>query len=172
MGLEDIKKLREITLVGINECKQALADAKGNFDAALRVLRERGAQVMEKRSARATRQGIVDSYIHFGGNLGTLVEVNCETDFVARTDAFKKFVRDVSMHIAAVSPLYVKREDIPESIAAGVANMDEYAKEHCLLEQAYVKDDSMSIGDYLRNTIAQTGENIVIKRFARFCLGE
>ena len=172
MSVSDIKKLRELTQVGINECKEALAEAKGDFDKALKVLKQKGAKIMEKKSARVTSQGLVEAYIHFGGNLGALVEVDCETDFVARTEAFKKFVKDLSMHVAAVNPTYLKREDIPADVSSKIENIEEYAKEHCLLEQIYVKDNAITVGEYLRNVISQTGENVVIKRFARFALGE
>lgn len=172
MSVSDIKKLRELTQVGINECKEALAQAKGDFDRALKVLKEKGAQIMEKKSARTTSQGLVEAYVHFGGNLGALVEVDCETDFVARTDAFKKFVKDLSMHVAAINPIYLKREDIPAEVSSKIENIDEYSREHCLLEQIYVKDNTITVGEYLRNVISQTGENVVIKRFVRFALGE
>ncbi|MDD5195291.1 MAG: elongation factor Ts, partial [Candidatus Omnitrophica bacterium] len=158
MSVGDIKKLREMTLVGINECKEALKQAHGDFDKALKVLREKGAQVMEKKSSRATRQGLIEAYVHFGGNLGALVEINCETDFVARTEAFKKFAKDLSMHIAAINPSYIKREDIPADVASKLEGIDEYAKEHCLLEQLYVKDNAITIGDYLKDMISKTGE--------------
>ena len=172
MSLSEIKKLRELTSVGINECKKALEEAEGNFDKALQILKKRGIHVMEKKRERVTSQGLIEAYVHFGGNLGALVEVNCETDFVARTAAFKKFVKDLSMHVAAINPRYIKREDISQDVASTIENIDDYAKEHCLLEQFFVKDNAITVGDYLRDVISQTGENIVIKRFARFFLGE
>jgi elongation factor Ts len=172
MSMDAIKKLRDITSLGVGDCKNALAEAKGDFDKALEVLKKRGADMMAKRKDRKISQGLVESYIHHGGNLGVLVEVNCETDFVARTDNFKKFVRDIAMHIAAVSPAYVKREDIPQSEIAKIGNIDEFAKQYCLLEQAYVKDSKITVGDYLKSIISQTGENVGIRRFARFGLGE
>lgn len=172
MSVEDIKRLREMTSRGINECKKALADAGENFDGALKLLRERGAQVIDKKSGRSATQGLVESYVHHCGNLGALVEINCETDFVARTDSFKKFVKDIAMHIAASAPVYVKKEDIPPTEAAGTPNIEEYAQQCCLMNQAYVKDAKITVGDYLKDMVAQTGENIVIKRFMRFSLGE
>ncbi len=172
MSLEKIKQLRELTSLGIAECKKALVESNGDFDKALKILRQRGVEVIEKKKGRMTSQGLIEAYVHFGGNLGALVEVNCETDFVARTDAFKKFVKDIAMHIAASNPRYLKREDIPEEEKAKIENIDEYAKENCLMEQVFVKDSSKTIEDYLKEIISQTGENIVIKRFCRFYLGE
>lgn len=172
MGLPDIKKLRELTSLGINDCKKALSESKGDFDKALKILKSKGVQMLEKKSSRVTRQGVIDSYVHFGGNLAVLVEVNCETDFVARTDVFKKFVKDMAMQVAAANPEHIAKEDISEDILKSVKNKDEYIKQYCLLEQTFVKDNKLLVGDYLRNTVSQTGENIVIKRFVRFSLGE
>ncbi len=172
MGLSDIKKLRGLTSLGINDCKKALSESKGDFDKALKILKSKGIRMLEKRSSRATGQGVIDAYVHFGGNLATLVEVNCETDFVARTDVFKKFVKDIAMQVAAANPEYVAKEDIPKDVLKDVKNKDEYIKRYCLLEQAFVKDSKLSVGDYLRDTVSQTGENIVIKRFVRFSLSE
>ncbi len=172
MGLSDIKKLRELTSLGINNCKKALSESKGDFGKALKVLKSKGAQMLEKKSSRATCQGMIGSYVHFGGNLAALVEVNCETDFVARTDMFKKFVKDMAMQVAAANPEHIAKEDISEDVLKDVKDRDEYIKQYCLLEQAFIKDNKLSVGDYLRDTVSQTGENIVIKRFVRFSLGE
>ncbi len=172
MGLSDIKKLRELTSLGINDCKKALSESKGNFDKALKILKSKGVKMLEKKSSRATGQGRIDSYVHFGGNLAALVEVNCETDFVARTDVFKKFVKDIAMQVAAANPEHIAEEDIPKDVLKDVKNKDEYVKQYCLLEQAFIKDNKLSVEDYLRDTVSQTGENIVIKRFVRFSLGE
>ena len=172
MSLTQIKKLRELTLLGINECKKALEKAQGDFDKALKILKERGAQVMAKKSSRQASQGLVDAYIHFGGNLGAIVEVNCETDFVARTEVFKQFVKDVAMQVAAASPDYINREDIAEGDLKKIDSIDEYAKDKCLLEQMFIKDNKLTMGQYLSDAVSKTGENIVIKRFTRFMLGE
>lgn len=172
MGLTDIKKLRELTSLGINDCKQALSESKGDFNQALKILKSKGIQMLEKKGSRATSQGAIDSYVHFGGNLAALVEVNCETDFVARTEMFKKFVKDIAMQVAAANPEYVAKEDIPEDILKSVKNEDEYVKQYCLLEQSFIKDGKFSVGGYLRDMVSKTGENIVIKRFVRFSLGE
>lgn len=172
MGLSDIKKLRELTSLGINDCKKALSESKGDFDKALKILKSKGIQMLEKRSSRTTGQGRIDSYVHFGGNLATLVEVNCETDFVARTDVFKKFAKDIAMQVAAANPEHIAKEDIPKDVLESAKNKDEYIKQYCLLEQTFIKDSKLSVGDYLRDTVSQTGENIVIRRFVRFSLGE
>lgn len=172
MDVEKIKKLREITSLGINDCKKALEESQGDLDGALKILKEKGISILEKRGARTADFGLIDAYVHFSGDLGSLVEVNCETDFVARTDVFKKFVKDLALHIAATIPLYIKREDIPEEKLKEIENLDEYAKEKCLLEQPFVRDPSKTISDYLKEIVSQTGENIVIKRFCVFSLGE
>jgi len=172
MSVEAIKKLRDMTSVGVNDCRKALADSGGDFDKALKILKERGGQMVEKRSGRQTSQGVIEAYLHFGGNLGAMVEVNCETDFVARTEVFKKFAKDVAMQVAAANPIYVKKEDIPEAVLEAAADKNAWIKEHCLLEQVYVKDGKISVAEYLRDIISQTGENVVIRRFSRFALGE
>lgn len=172
MGLSDIKKLRELTSLGIKDCKKALNDSDGDFDKALKILKSRGIQMLEKRSSRTTGQGMIDSYVHFGGNLAALVEVNCETDFVARTEVFKKFVKDMAMQVAAANPEYVAKEDIPDDVLQSLKSKEEYFKQYCLLEQPFIKDNKLSVGGYLRDVVSQTGENIVIKRFVRFSLGE
>lgn len=171
MSLDKIKKLRESTLLGIGDCKKALFDAQGDFDRALDLLKRKGAAVTDKKQARVTSQGLIDAYVHFGGNLAALVEVNCETDFVARTEVFRKFVKDLSMQIAAASPKYIKQEDIDLKELENIEDKDRYAKEVCLLAQPFIKDSKITIGDYLKDVIFKTGENIVIKRFVRFSLG-
>jgi elongation factor Ts len=172
MDLEQIKKLREQTSLGIKDCKRALEEADGDFNKALQILKKKGIQIIEKKGERKTSQGLIEAYIHFGGNLGSLVEVNCETDFVARTDIFKKFVKDVAMQVAAANPKYIKREEIPQEELSEIEDIEEYAKENCLLEQLFIKDNKITMKEYLQQVISQTGENIVIKRFTRFSLGE
>ncbi len=172
MSLDKIKKLRETTSLGINVCKKALEEVGGDFNKAYETLKKRGIEVMQKKKNRKTSQGLVEAYVHFGGNLGVLIEINCETDFVAHTDIFKKFAKDIAMHIAAVNPKYLKKEDIPQEGLENIEDIDNYTKEYCLLSQIFVKDNSLSITDYLKQVISQTGENVVIKRFVRFFLGE
>lgn len=172
MNLTEIKKLRDMTSLGINDCKKALSESKGDFDKALEILRNKGVQTLKNKSSRTAQQGLIESYIHFGGNLGVLVEVNCETDFVARTDEFKGFVKDIAMQVAAASPEYIKKEDVPKEVIDAIEDKDAYCKRNCLMEQTFIKDSKLSVGDYLRGVAAKTGENILIKRFVRFSLGE
>lgn len=172
MGLDKIKKLRDLTSLGISDCKKALVECQGNFDKALAMLREKGIEVVAKKQGRKTLQGRIESYIHFSGNLGSLVEVNCETDFVAKTEGFKQFTKDLAMHIAALGPRYIKREDVPAADLADAEDKEAYIRETCLMEQLFVKDSAKTIGDCLRDVVSQTGENIIIKRFTRFSLGE
>jgi len=160
-----VKELRERTGAGVMECKRALEEASGNLDRAMAVLQERGIAMAEKKSHRETSQGMVECYIHAGGRLGALVEVNCETDFVARTDDFKKLARDLAMQIVASSPAFVSGEDLPEG-AEGEP------KELCLMLQPFIKDESRTVGDLIKEVIAKTGENIRVRRFTRFELGQ
>jgi elongation factor Ts len=190
-----VKALREKTGAGMMDCKKALLETEGNEEKAIDILRERGLAAAAKRSGRAANQGIVDSYIHMGGKIGVLVEVNCETDFVARNDEFREFVRNLCLQVAATNPTYLKKEEVPEStldkerqiIKAQALNegkpekviekivegrLDKYYRENCLLEQAYVKDEDLAIHELLTNLIAKIGENIVVRRFCRFEIGE
>ena len=171
MSLEKIKKLRDATSLGISECKKALEESDGDFNEALKVLKKRGIAVTARKD-RKTSQGVIEAYVHFSGNLGSLVEINCETDFVAHTDIFKKFAKDIAMHIAAASPRYIKKEDIPAEEIEKIDDIDEYVKNHCLLAQLFIRDNSITVGEYLKQVVSQTGENIVIQRFSCFSLGE
>lgn len=190
-----VKQLREQTGAGMMDCKKALGDSKGNFEEAAKLLRERGIAKAATKSGRETSEGIIASYIHPGDKLGVLVEIACETDFVARTDKFRRFTHDVAMQIAASSPICVRREDIdpkvieqereiyrtqaknegkPEKILDKIVDgkVEKYFAEVVLMEQPFVKDNDKSIGDYVKETIGTLGENIQIKRFTRFRLGE
>lgn len=192
---KDVKELRDRTGAGMMECKQALADAGGDMEKAIDLLRAKGAAKAAKRSAREVSEGTVGSYIHMGGRIGVLVEVNCETDFVARNDEFQALVRDVAMHIAATNPAAVRREDIPADLvererAVYVEQMkesgkpehiwdkivdgklDKFFQESALLEQPFVKNPDITVGELVTEASARTGENIVVRRFARFALGE
>ena len=172
MSIDKIKKLRELSSLGISDCKKALAESGGDFDKALKVLKKKGIELIEKKKSRAVSSGLIESYVHFGGNLGSLVEINCETDFVAKTDVFKQFAKDLAMHVAAASPKYLAKDQVPKDELKGIKDLEEFAKENCLLEQLYIKDNSKSIKDYLKEVVSQLGENIIIKRFARFSLGD
>ncbi len=191
----NVKELREKTGAGIMECKKALIEAEGNIQKAIDVLRKSGMAAAKERVGRTTSEGVIEAYIHPGNRLGILVEVNCESDFVAKTEEFKSFVKDVAMQIAATNPLTVIREDLdkkiiekeleiyrshaketkkPENIIEKIATgkLEKYFQEVCLLEQQYIKDTSKTVKDILMETISKVGENITIKRFARFRLGE
>ena len=189
-----VKELRESTGAGMMDCKKALAESAGDMDKAVDYLRTKGIASAAKKEGRDTKQGIVGSYIHGGGKVGVLVEVACETDFVARTDDFQEFVRNIAMHIAAASPLAVTREEVDPSLinkekeiyrdqmkeqnkpAAIIdkiveGKVDKYYSEIVLLEQKYVKDPDMTVEDYLKSLIGSLGENMQIKRFSRFQIG-
>jgi elongation factor Ts len=189
-----VKALREVTGAGMMECKRALKEANGDIEGAKKILRARGVEVAEKRSGRETKQGVIESYIHAGGRIGAMVEVNCETDFVARTDEFRQLARDIAMQIAAMNPIAVSREDVPkEVIEREVSGYREQAKlegkpegaleeivngrlekfyqEAVLLEQAFIKDPQRIIKDLVLEMTAKTGENVSIRRFQRFELG-
>lgn len=164
VSADDIRRLREQSGAGIMDCKRALEEANGDFDRAMELLRERGIAQAEKRASRTAGQGLVESYIHAGGRIGAIVELNCETDFVARTDAFKTLAHDLAMQVAATSPAAVSEEDLPDGAEGDPAEV-------VLLRQPFIKDPSRSIADIVREAIAKTGENIVVRRFARFELG-
>lgn len=195
ISAETVKQLRNKTGVGMMECKTALKEAGGDVDKAVTYLRERGLASASKRADRVAGEGLVASYIHAGGTLGVLVEVNVETDFVAKTDEFQNLARDLAMHVAASNPQYVKREDVPQEMIqkerdiykaqmAGskkpadimekiiTGKLEKYFQETCLLEQAYVKDPDKKIRQLIAEAIAKVGENIQVRRFARFKVGE
>jgi elongation factor Ts len=160
-----VKELRERTGAGVMECKRALEEAGGNLERAAAVLQERGIAMAEKKAHRETSQGMVECYIHAGGRLGAMVEVNCETDFVARTEDFKRLARDLAMQIVASSPAFVSEEDLPEGAEGD-------PEELCLIRQPFIKDESRTVGDLIKEVIAKTGENIRVRRFTRFELGQ
>ena len=166
--LEGIKALREKTSASLNDVRAALESAGGDESKALEWLRQRGAQIAEKRQGYTADQGRIESYVHHDGRLAALVEVNCETDFVARTPEFLQFCRDVAMHVAAMSPTYVKPEEAPSKAKANAETL----MAMCLLEQPFVKDQQLTVNDVLKALIAKTGEHVVVQRFARFAVGE
>jgi len=162
--VDDVRRLREETGAGVMDAKRALDEAGGNFDKARQLLRERGIASAAKRSDRETNQGIVESYIHGQGRIGALVELNCETDFVARTEAFRTLARDVAMQVAAMNPAGLRPEDVPADAIGGQAA-------NALLSQPFIKDGSKTIEQLVQDVVAQTGENVRVARFARFELG-
>lgn len=167
---ESIKQLREMTSSGVIECKKALEESKGDIKEALEILRKRGVALAAKKAERVTKQGKVESYIHSQGRIGVLIEINCETDFVAKNEEFCKFAKDVAMQIAAMDPKYIKKEEVPQDVLN--KETADYCKRVCLLEQSFIKDQGMTINDYLTSLIVKTGENIIIRRFMRYQLGE
>jgi elongation factor Ts len=168
MSLDAIKELRELTNCGILDCKKALEQAGGDLKKAKELLREKGLQMALKKASRVANEGRIEAYVHNGNKIGVVVEVNCETDFVARNESFIQFSKDLAMHIAAMAPVYLKKDDVPADVAAGGADL----KAICLLEQPFVKDTSKSIQDLLNELVAKIGENIVIGRFIRYKIGE
>ncbi len=190
-----VKELREKTGAGMMDCKRVLAEAGGDTVKAEELLRKKGLAAAAKKSSRAATEGAVASYIHMGGKIGVLVEVNCETDFVARTEGFQALVKDLAMQIAAAAPLWVRREEVPADVVAkeleiakaqmrdqkkpeailekiATGKLEKFYEVNCLLEQPFVKDDKKKIQEVLTDAIAKIGENIQIRRFARFVLGE
>lgn len=189
-----VKELRDKTNAGMMDCKKALTETTGDMEKAIDLLRQKGLAVAAKRAGRETKEGVVDCYIHGGGKLGVMVEVGCETDFVAKTDDFKAFAKNIAMHIAAVNPVAVNRDEVPaeilqrekdiyinqalesgkpqqivEKIVAG--KVEKYLAEICLMEQKYVKNPDLSVQDLLNELVAKMGENISIKKFTRFQIG-
>ena len=163
---EDIKRLRDETSAGVMDCKKALDEAKGDFNKAKEILREKGVARAEKRAGRDTGQGLIESYIHAGGRIGVIVEINCETDFVARTDTFKKLAHDVAMQIAGMpTTLAITEDDLPKDAEGSI-------EETVLLKQPFIRDPKTSIEQLIKDAIAQTGENIQVRRFARYELGQ
>jgi len=187
----NVKQLREETAAGMMDVKRALEESNGDVDGARKVLRERGQAIAAKKSARETHEGLIEAYVHFNGRVGVLVEVNCETDFVARTPEFKEFARNVALHVASMKPLCVAPEDIPQealaeerSIAEKQAaqmgkpenitqrivegRVNKWVSEQALLTQPFVKDPEKTVGDLLQDTIQKLGENVVVRRFVRY----
>ncbi|HEY4256296.1 MAG TPA: translation elongation factor Ts [Candidatus Udaeobacter sp.] len=188
-----VKQLREKTNAGVMDCKRALVESAGDLEKAEAILRTKGVAAADRKAARATKEGIVAAYIHLQGKVGVLVEVNCETDFVARNENFREFVKDITLHIAAAHPLYVSRAAVPgdlieaereiykaqakgkpenvvEKIVEG--KLDKFFSEVCLLEQGFIKNPDETIGDLVKAKIAELGENIMIRRFVRYLVGE
>ena len=188
-----VMALREKTNAGMMDCKKALKEAEGDLEKAETILRKKGITKAETKGDRQTKEGIISSYIHMAGRIGVLIEVNCETDFVARNEIFQAFVRDISLHIAAANPKFLGREEIPESVLAtereialdqvkgkpeAIAEkivqgkIDKIFSEQCLYEQAFIKNPDITIADFVKSKIAELGENLVVRRFVRYAVGE
>jgi elongation factor Ts len=192
---DQVKHLRDKTGAGMMDCKKALAESAGNMEKAIDYLRKKGAATAEKRADRITNQGLVEAYIHAGGRIGAMVEVNCETDFVAKTDDFKSLARDIAMQIAAMNPQYIMQEDVPKSVQdheleiyrtqarndkkpeqvlerIATGKLEKFYQDVCLLEQTFIKDSGKTIKDLILDISAKTGEKVTVRRFKRFHLGE
>jgi elongation factor Ts len=195
ISANQVKELRERTGAGVMDCRNALAEAAGDLEKAQQLLRAKGLAAAARKSGRVAKEGLVTSYIHGEGRLGVLVEINCETDFVARTQDFKALARDIALQVAASAPRYVSREDVPEDVLAAERaaylakaqaegkrvrdaeaeaekQLEKFYETACLLEQPYIRDEGRTVGDLVKEVIAKTGENIQVRRFARFRLGE
>jgi elongation factor Ts len=172
IALSLIKELRELTSASIAHCKKALEETGGDIKKAAALLRKQGLEIAAKAQGKVTGEGRIEAYVHHGNKIGVLLEVNCETDFVARNSDFMQFTKDLSMQIAASAPLYIKREDVPKQVIEQERDQEEFFKQNCLLEQVFVKDPGITIKDYLGSLIAKLGENIVIRRFIRYKVGE
>jgi elongation factor Ts len=172
VSVDAVKELRNMTSASVMDCRKALTEAAGDIKKAMDLLRRRGLEIAAKKGERAAKEGKVEAYVHLGSKIGVLVEVNCETDFVARNNDFCQFTKDIAMQIAACNPSYIKREDVPEDVLAHYQDKEQFFKEKCLMEQAFIKDPSLAIKDYLTNVIAKLGENTVIRRFTRYKIGE
>ncbi len=195
VSAQQVKELRDRTGAGFTACREALVEGGGDVDRAIDILRKKGQAAAAKKAQRATSEGLVSSYIHAGGKIGVLIEMNCESDFVARTDEFQRLCHDVAMHIAALDPRFLRREEVtqetldrekeiykeqakatgkPEAVVEKIVTgkMEKFYEENCLYEQHYIKDEAMTIKELIDHTIAKIGENIAIRRFARFKVGE
>ena len=190
-----VKELRELTNAGFSDCRAALVETSGDIQKAIDVLRKKGQAAAAKKASREATEGLIGHYIHAGGKIGVMVELNCESDFVARTDAFQRLSHDIAMHIAALDPRYVRREEVtpemlekereiykaqalatgkPENVVEKIVNgkMEKFYEENCLYEQHYIKDESVTIGEMIAQAVINLGENISIRRFVRFKVGE
>jgi elongation factor Ts len=195
VSAQQVKELRDRTGAGFTACREALIEGGGDVEQAINVLRKKGQAAAAKKAQRATSEGLVSSYIHAGGKIGVLIEMNCESDFVARTDEFQRLCHDVAMHIAALDPRFLRREEVtqetldrekeiykeqakatgkPEAVVEKIVTgkMEKFYEENCLYEQHYIKDEAMTIKELIDHTISKIGENIAIRRFARFKVGE
>lgn len=171
ISVDLIKQLRDLTSASVIQCKKALEETKGDIKKASELLRKQGLEIAARKGSEGAREGRIEAYVHMGNKIGVLLEVNCETDFVARNSDFAQFTKDLAMQIAACNPAYVKKEDVPEEALKHEKNKDEFIKNSCLFEQPFVKDPSITVKDYLGGMISKLGENIVIRRFIRYKVG-
>lgn len=171
VSVDLIKELRRITYASIADCKKALHESEGDLQKAVEFLRKRGLEIAAKRQDSAAKEGRVEAYVHMGNKIGVLLEVSCETDFVARNSDFVQFAKDVAMHIVACDPSYIKEDEVPQDVIDTAGDRNSYLKENCLMDQSFVKDPSITIRDYMASLISKFGENIIIRRFTRYKIG-
>jgi elongation factor Ts len=172
ISLDLIKELRHMTSASVAECRKALEETAGNLQQAVVLLRKRGLELAAKKQGQGAKEGRIEAYVHHGNKVGVLLEVDCQTDFVARNAEFCQFTKDVAMQIVATSPSYIKREEVPAEALEGEKDKELFYKNHCLLDQVFVKDPGLTIKDYLGSLVAKFNENIVIRRFMRYKIGE
>ncbi|MCX5711253.1 MAG: translation elongation factor Ts [Candidatus Omnitrophica bacterium] len=172
ISVEAIKELRDMTCASIAHCKKALEEADGDLKKAAQLLRKKGLEIAAKKQDRAVKEGRIEAYVHHGNKIGVILEVDCESDFVARNEDFTRFTKDLAMQIAACSPQYLKKEDVPAEVLKHEKSEKDFIQASCLMEQAFIKDPSITISDYLGTIVAKLGENIVIRRFMRYKVGE
>lgn len=172
ISVDAIKELREMTCASVAHCKEALQDTGGDLKKAVILLRKRGLEIAAKKQGRRAAEGRIEAYVHLGNKIGVILEVNCESDFVARNEDFARFTKDLCMQIAACAPAYLKKEDVPKDVLKEEKNKEEFIKNNCLLEQPFVKDPSITVKDYLGSIVAKIGENVVVRRFTRYKIGE
>lgn len=172
ISVDEIRELREMTSCGVIECKKALEEARGDLQKAKEILKKRGVELAAKKEARAAKEGRIEAYVHLGSKIGVLLEVNCETDFVAKNEDFCRFTKDVAMQIAATAPKYIQKEQVPSDVLNKESDQAAFFKTHCLMEQMFIKDSSITIRDYMNSLISKTGENIMISRFMRYKVGD
>ncbi|MFH1247630.1 MAG: elongation factor Ts [Candidatus Omnitrophota bacterium] len=172
VSLDLIKELRQLTSASIANCKQVLEETHGDLAKSQELLRKRGLEIAAKKQLRSAKEGRIESYIHAGSKLGVLLEINCETDFVAKNPDFAQFVKDIAMQIAACDPAYIRAEDIPPEILEKEKDKAAYTKQHCLMEQPFIKDSGLLVKDYLGGIVSKVGESVVIRRYSRYKIGE
>mgnify|MGYP001768664686 CR=1 FL=1 len=172
VSVEAIKELRNLTCASFADCKKILAETGNDIPKAVQLLRKRGLEIAANKSGRSAKEGRIEAYVHHGNKIGVILELNCESDFVAKNPDFAQFSKDLAMQITACTPSYIKREDVPEDVLKQTDDKERFFKEQCLLDQVYVKDPSLTIKDYLGAIVAKMGENIVIRRFVRYKIGE
>lgn len=172
ISVDLIKQLRELTCASVAHCKKALEETGGDIKKAAEQLRRQGLEIAAKKQSRQAKEGRIEAYVHLGNKVGVLLEVDCESDFVARNSDFCRFTKDLAMQITACSPSYIKREDVPADLLEQEKNKEEFIKSSCLLEQVFVKDPGITVKDYLGSIVAKLGENIVVRRFIRYKIGE